>query len=237
MVGNALIMACDQILEKLYKAAATLMGPNVVYDYAAKDERIFLKERPERGLDFTEVVKAAIRADEGNQLIGRGYYTPHDKGMVSPAYSFGAQVSEVEVDQETGKVTLIQVTTAHDCGQVINELGVEGQLEGAFVMGQGYTLSENLVTDQGKILNPSFVDYKLMRATDVPENFTSLMVETYEPEGPFGAKEAGEGLTNPNAGCIANAIYDAVGVRITDMPITPEKILKALDEKRKKENK
>ena len=104
-------------------------------------------------------------------------------------------------------------------------------------MGQGYTLSENLVTDQGKILNPSFVDYKLMRAPDVPENFTSLMVETYEPEGPFGAKEAGEGLTNPNAGCIANAIYDAVGVRITDMPITPEKILKALDEKKKKEAK
>jgi len=112
---------------------------------------------------------------------------------------------------------------------------VEGQLEGAFVMGQGYTLSENLVTDQGKILNPSFVDYKLMRAPDVPENFTSLMIETYEPEGPFGAKEAGEGLTNPNAGCIANAIYDAVGVRITDMPITPEKILRALDEKKKKE--
>ena len=237
MVGNALIMACDQILEKLYKTAAALMGPNVVYDYAAKDGRIFIKERPERGLDFVEVVKAAIRADEGNQIIGRGYYTPHDKGMVSPAYSFGAQVAEVEVDEETGKVTLLQVTTAHDCGQVINELGVEGQLEGAFVMGQGYTLSENLVTDQGKILNPSFVDYKLMRAPDVPENFTSLMVETYEPEGPFGAKEAGEGLTNPNAGCIANAIYDAIGVRITDMPITPEKILKALDEKKKQEAK
>ncbi len=143
-------------------------------------------------------------------------------------------MAEVEVDEETGKVSLIQVTTAHDCGQVINKLGVEGQLEGAFVMGQGYTLSEHLFTDEGKVLNPSFVDYKLMRAPDVPENFNSLLVETYEPEGPFGAKEAGEGLTNPNAGCIANAIYDAVGVRIYDLPITPEKILRALEEQQKK---
>jgi 4-hydroxybenzoyl-CoA reductase subunit alpha len=154
--------------------------------------------------------------------------------MVSPAFSFGAQVAEVDIDEETGKVSLIGVTTAHDCGQIINRLGVEGQLEGAFVMGQGYVLSENLVTDEGRILNPSFIDYKLMRAPDVPENFTSLLVETYEPEGPFGAKEAGEGLTNPSAGCIANAIYDALGVRIYDLPITPEKILKALDEGKRK---
>jgi len=133
------------------------------------------------------------------------------------------------VTLETGKVSPVQVTTAHDCGQVINKQGVEGQLEGAFVMGQGYVLSENLVTDEGMVLNPSFVDYKLMRAPDVADSFTSLLVETYEPEGPFGAKEAGEGLTNPSAGCIANAIYDAVGVRIYDLPITPEKILRALD--------
>ncbi|MHC4598597.1 MAG: xanthine dehydrogenase family protein molybdopterin-binding subunit [Planctomycetota bacterium] len=233
MTGNAVKMAAAEVKERLFEAAAALMKPNVVYSFAAKDNRIVLAERPDRGVDVRDAVKVAIRSGSGQHVVGRGFYTPHGKGMVSPAFSFGAQVAEVAIDLETGKVHMGQVTTAHDCGQVINELGVEGQLEGAFVMGQGYTLSENLVTDDGKVLNPSFVDYKLMRAPDVPENFTSLLVETYEPEGPFGAKEAGEGLTNPNAGCIANAIWDAVGVRIKDMPITPEKILKAIEEKGK----
>ncbi|RLA91032.1 MAG: 4-hydroxybenzoyl-CoA reductase [Deltaproteobacteria bacterium] len=237
MTGNAVKMAAEEIKKQLIEVTASLMVPNVVYDFDIKDGRVFIKDRPERGIELAEVVKTAVRAREGQALFGRGIYTPHGKGMVSPAYSFGAQVAEVEVDLETGKVNMIQVTTAHDCGQVINKLGVEGQLEGAFVMGQGYALSENLITDEGKVLNPSLIDYKLMRAPDIPDNFTSLMVETHEPEGPFGAKEAGEGLTNPNAGCIANTIFDAVGVRIKDMPITPEKILKALDEKKKKEGK
>jgi 4-hydroxybenzoyl-CoA reductase subunit alpha len=230
MTGNAVKMAASEAKEKLLEVAAGMMGPNIVYDLDAKDGRVFLKERPERGVPYEEVVRVAIRTTHGQAIVGRGHYTPHGKGMVSPAFSFGAQVAEVEVDEETGKVSLIQVTTAHDCGQVINKLGVEGQLEGAFVMGQGYALCENLVTEEGRVLNPSFVDYKVPRAPDVPEGFTSLLVETHEPEGPFGAKEAGEGLTNPNAGTIANAVYDAVGVRIYDLPITPEKILQALEE-------
>jgi 4-hydroxybenzoyl-CoA reductase subunit alpha len=234
MTGNAVKMAASDAKRKLLDVAAGMMGPNIVYDLDAKDGRVFLKERPDRSLPYPDVVKVAVRANHGQAIVGRGHYTPHGKGMVSPAFSFGAQAAEVEVDEDTGKVSLIQVTTAHDCGQVINQHGVEGQLEGAFVMGQGYVLSENLVTDEGMVLNPSFVDYKLMRAPDVPENFTSLLVETHEPEGPFGAKEAGEGLTNPSAGCIANAIYDAVGVRIYDLPITPEKILRALEEQKKK---
>jgi 4-hydroxybenzoyl-CoA reductase subunit alpha len=234
MTGNAVKMAANEVKKQLLEVAAGMMKPNVVYDLDAKDGRIFLKERPDRGVNLKDVVAIAVRAKNGMALVGRGVYTPHGKGMVSPAFSFGAQVAEVEVDLETGKVHMVQVTTAHDCGQVINELGVEGQLEGAFVMGQGYTLAENMVTDEGKMLNPSFVDYKLMRAPDVPEKFTSLLVETYEPEGPFGAKEAGEGLTNPNAGCIANAIANAIGVRVHDLPITPEKILRAIEEKRGK---
>jgi 4-hydroxybenzoyl-CoA reductase subunit alpha len=234
MTGNAVKMAASDAKRKLLDVAAGMMGPNIVYELDAKDARVFLKERPDRSIPYPDVVKVAVRANHGQAIVGRGHYTPHGKGMVSPAFSFGAQAAEVEVDEDTGKVSLIQVTTAHDCGQVINQHGVEGQLEGAFVMGQGYVLSENLVTDEGMVLNPSFVDYKLMRAPDVPENFTSLLVETHEPEGPFGAKEAGEGLTNPSAGCIANAIYDAVGVRIYDLPITPEKILRALEDQKKK---
>jgi 4-hydroxybenzoyl-CoA reductase subunit alpha len=233
MTGNAVKMAAEDLKAQLCRVAAGMMGQNIVYSFDMHDGKVVVKERPDRSLPVEEVAAAAVRADEGQKLIGRGLYTPHGKGMVSPAFSFGSQISEVEVDTETGKVSMLAVTTAHDCGQVINELGVEGQLEGAFVMGQGYVLSENLAYDDGKLLNPSFVDYKLMRAPDVPLNFNSLMVETYEPEGPYGAKEAGEGLTNPNAGSIANAIFDAVGVRINDMPITPEKILAALEKKKK----
>jgi 4-hydroxybenzoyl-CoA reductase subunit alpha len=152
--------------------------------------------------------------------------------MISPAFSFGVQAVEVEVDPETGKYRLVNVTTAHESGTVINPIGIEGQLEGAIMMAGGYGYCEDQPMDDGKILNPSIGDYKLIRSLDMPET-KIVEVETYEPEGPFGAKEAGEGLTNPTAGALGNAVYKAVGVRITDLPITPEKVFKALREKEK----
>ena len=154
--------------------------------------------------------------------------------MISPAYSYGVQAAEVEVDTETGKVKLVNVTTAHESGTVINPVGITGQLEGAIMMAGGYGFCEEQPMDNGKILNPSIGDYKLIRSLDMPDT-KILEIDTYEPEGPFGAKEAGEGLTNPTAGAIGNAIFNAVGVRITDTPITPEKILQALKEKKQKE--
>jgi 4-hydroxybenzoyl-CoA reductase subunit alpha len=142
----------------------------------------------------------------------------------------------VDVDTETGKVKLVNVTTAHESGTVINPVGITGQLEGAIMMAGGYGFCEEQPMDDGKILNPSIGDYKLIRSMDMPDT-KILEIDTYEPEGPFGAKEAGEGLTNPTAGAIGNAIYNAVGVRITDTPITPEKILRALQEKQAKGSK
>jgi len=127
-------------------------------------------------------------------------------------------------------VELVNAATAHESGTVINPIGLEGQLDGAFHMAAGYALTEEVKMKDGKILNPNFRDYKLLLAPDMPENEV-LEIDTYEPEGPFGAKEAGEGLTNPTAGAIGNAVYNAVGVRITELPITPEKVLKALEEK------
>ena len=174
------------------------------------------------------MVKDAIRGKEGNAIIGHGHYTPHGKGMVSPAYSFGVQAVEVKVDSETGKVDLLHITTAHECGKVINPIGLEGQVDGASVMAAGWALTEDIQTRNGKIVNDNFRDYKLLLAEDVPE-MTVIEVETHEPEGPYGAKEAGEGLTIPTGAAIANAVYNAVGVRIKDMPITPEKILRALE--------
>jgi 4-hydroxybenzoyl-CoA reductase subunit alpha len=233
MQGNAVKMAASKAKQQILEFATAKLAPNIVYDLDIKDGWIHLIARPERGLSYYDVVKEAIRGKEGQPIIARGHYTPHRKGMISPAYSFGVQAVEADVDPDTGKITLKNCVTAHDCGQVINPLGVEGQLEGAMAMAAGYGFTEDLPMDEGKILNPNLVDYMLLRATEMPE--TKVMeVETYEPEGPFGAKEAGEGLTNPTAGALSNAVFHATGISIKNLPITPEKVFNALKEKRKK---
>jgi 4-hydroxybenzoyl-CoA reductase alpha subunit len=236
MQGNAVKMAAAEAKQQIIEFAAAKLSPNIVYDMDIKDRWVHLIARPERGLSYYDVVKEAIRGKDGQPVMGRGHYTPHRKGMISPAYSFGVQAVEAEVDPDTGRITLKNCVTAHDCGQVINPLGVQGQLEGAIAMAAGYGFTEDLPMDEGKILNPNLVDYKVMRAGEMPE--TEVMeVETYEPEGPFGAKEAGEGLTNPTAGALCNAVYHAAGVSIKNLPITPEKVLEALREKNKKKKK
>jgi 4-hydroxybenzoyl-CoA reductase subunit alpha len=232
MNGNAVKMAAADAKRQLLEYAAAKLKANIVYDLDIKDRWVHLVDRPERGLPYFDVVKEAIRGQDGEAIIGRGHYTPHRKGMISPAYSFGVQAVEVEVDPETGKLKLINVTTAHESGTVINPVGIQGQLEGAIMMAGGYGLCEDQPMDGGKILNPNLVDYKVIRSLDMPET-KILEIDTYEPEGPFGAKEAGEGLTNPTAGALANAVYRAVGVRIKDLPITPEKVFKALQEKKR----
>ncbi|MCK4644860.1 MAG: molybdopterin-dependent oxidoreductase [Candidatus Aminicenantes bacterium] len=236
MQGNAVKRAAAEAKRQIMEFAVAKMAPNIVYDLDIKDRWVHLIARPERGLSYYDVVKEAIRGKDGQPIIARGHYTPHRKGMISPAYSFGVQAVEAEVEPETGKITLKHCATAHDCGQVINPLGVKGQLEGAIAMAAGYGFTEDLPMDEGKILNPNLVDYKLLRATEMPETEV-VEVETYEPEGPFGAKEAGEGLTNPTAGALSNAVYHATGVSIKDLPITPEKVLEALREKNEKKEK
>jgi 4-hydroxybenzoyl-CoA reductase subunit alpha len=206
------------------------MGPNIVYDLDIKDRWVHLIDRPERGLDYFDVVKAALRGKDGQRIVGRGYYTPHRKGMISPAYSYGVQALEIEVDPETGRIDLVNCVTAHDCGQPINPLGLHGQLEGAIHMAAGYGMMEDQPMEDGQIMNPNLVDYKILRAPDMPETEV-IDVITYEPEGPFGAKEAGEGLTNPTAAALANAVLDAVGVAVKTLPITPNKVLREMREK------
>jgi 4-hydroxybenzoyl-CoA reductase alpha subunit len=236
MNGNAVKMAAADAKRQLLEFAVAKLGVNIVYDLDIKDRWIHLVDRPERGVSYFDTVKQAIRGKDGEVIIGRGHYTPHRKGMISPAYSFGLQAVEVAVDTETGKYKLVNVTTAHESGTVINPVGIEGQLEGAIMMAGGYGYCEDQPHENGKILNPEFDGYKLIRSLDMPET-KILPIDTYEPEGPFGAKEAGEGLTNPTAGAIGNAIYKAVGVRITDLPITPEKVFRALREKAPREKK
>jgi 4-hydroxybenzoyl-CoA reductase subunit alpha len=151
---------------------------------------------------------------------------------MSPTYSFGAYVAEVEVDLRTGEVKILKVTVGHDCGQPLNPMSVEGQIEGCIVMGMGYALSENLVFERGQTLNPSLLGYRAPTSNQVPEIAIHHVV-SQDPEGPFGAKETGEGSLDPITPAIANAVYNATGIRIKDLPITPEKILRELKKKEK----
>jgi CO/xanthine dehydrogenase Mo-binding subunit len=146
------------------------------------------------------------------------------------AYSYGAQAVEVEVDEVTGKVEVLRAWTACDVGRAINPAGVEGQIEGGFAQGLGYALFEEMVWEDGRLVNPSLMDYKIPGATDVPLAHTSIIVEEPEPTGPFGAKGVGEPSLVGVAPAIANAIKAAIGQRLTHLPMTAERVLDAIEE-------
>jgi CO/xanthine dehydrogenase Mo-binding subunit len=140
---------------------------------------------------------------------------------------------EVEVDTQTGHVRPVRYVSGVDAGTVINRLAVEGQVVGGVHMGLGYALLEDTVIDEtnGEVLTTDFTDYKTLSAVDMPAVQT-IIADTFEPTGPFGAKGCGEGVTNPIAPAVCNAVYNAVGVRIRNLPITPEKVLNGLEENR-----
>jgi len=233
--GNAARTAAQVAKEKLFEAVAERMEVSVK-DLEVKDRRIYLKENPGKGMSFQEAIKVYQYSDRPMPIIGRGSYQPPAKepttllkedGNFSPAYSFMTQAAEVEVDTRTGKVKVLKMVAAHDCGKAINPMLVEGQLEGSVVGGMGQALYEEVMIEKGQVLNPSFLDYGIPTAREIPE-ITSVEVETNDPEGPFGAKESGEGTQLAPAPAIINAIYDAIGVRFKSLPVTPEKILEAL---------
>ena len=238
MGGNAVVMASKDVLQKLFTIAAGIWKCDT-QDLEASDNRIFLRVDKSKAMEWEEAARLYFN-DQG-PLIGTGWYKPPEglggdyKGAAvgtSPAYSYSSSVCECRVDLETGKVKLKRFTDYHDCGTPINPQAVHGQVEGAIVMGAGETLMEDVRYDEkGNILNPNLHDYLLLTAKDSPEIFSGI-VDSYEPEGPYGAKEVGEGATLPVLAAVAHAIANAIGVWVKELPITPERILKALKEKR-----
>jgi CO/xanthine dehydrogenase Mo-binding subunit len=193
-------------------------------------------------IGFEEAVGIAL-AFHG-ALVSKGTYAPPEEARggkfkgagvgPSPSYSYSAQVAEVSVDTETGRVQVHRIVAAHDCGKALNPLTVEGQVEGSVYMGLGQALQEEMVWNNGRLMNPSLLEYRIPSTLETPE-IECIIVESNDPEGPFGAKEAGEGSLAATIPAVANAIYDAVGVRINTLPITPEKVLAALREKQKRD--
>ncbi len=150
-------------------------------------------------------------------------------GNIAPAYSFAAQAVEVEVDTETGQVTLVDSFVSDDCGKALNPLAIHGQTNGATVQAIGWALYEQLQLEGGRMANGNFADYTMATSDAVPM-LRGGIVESNDPNGPYGAKGASETAILPGAPAIANAVYDAIGVRIRDLPITPEKVLAGLRE-------
>ena len=236
MMGNAAYEAAMKVRTQLFKAVAEEL--NVPPEQLeARDHQIFERETNE-GLSFAE---AAQLAEEKFGLIGAvGSYTPPQKlGQYkgsgvgpSPAYSFSACVVQVDCDKETGEVRVEKIWMAHDIGQAINPILVEGQIEGSIYMALGEALMEEQVFRKNLHKIPSMLDYKSLTFKEMPP-VESILIETDEPNGPFGAKEAGQGPLLPVMPAVANAVYDALGILIDEIPITPEKVLKALEEKLK----
>jgi 4-hydroxybenzoyl-CoA reductase subunit alpha len=197
-------------------------------------------EGPKDQMTFEEAVVAAI--DFHGALTGTGSYAPplaarggkHKGAGVgpSPAYSYSAQVIEVSVDEETGEVTVHKVWAAHDCGRALNPVSVDGQIIGSVWMGMGQALTEEMVWKDGLLMNPGLLEYRSPSSVESPA-IEPIIVESIDPEGPFGAKECSEGSLAATIPAIANAIYDAVGVRLHESPFTPERVLAAI---RAKEN-
>ncbi len=238
--GNATLRAARDAKQQILDVVAKENNLNAAeLDIAA--EEVILKKDNSILMDFDKALELCYSFNYGRQIIGRGSYnpptTPIDfrtgEGNVSGSYGFEAQVAEVEVNKETGEVKLLKMWDAHDIGKAINPQAVEGQIEGSLVMGIGYTFLENLRFDQkGRPANGNFANYRLPRSMGTPP-VESIMVESNDPEGPFGAKGMGEASLLPTSAAIANAIYDAVGIRLKELPFTPDKIIKALMEKEK----
>lgn len=243
--GNAAKIAAEDAKMQLAEVASKAFEISIE-DLEFKDRKVFPKGSPDRAMKLDRLIRYAEHkmGKENKTIIGRGSYDSGidfidfktGKGNISAAYTFAADVVELEVDPESGKITILTAVGAHDIGKALNPVLCSGQLDGAWVQAMGQIFFEELQRDKedGHVLNPSFMDYKMPTSMDIPLKNEHIFVESIDPEGPFGAKEVGEGSSVAIFPAIGNAIFDAIGVRIQDLPITPEKVLKAIKKRQER---
>ncbi|EQD72451.1 Aldehyde oxidase and xanthine dehydrogenase, molybdopterin binding protein, partial [mine drainage metagenome] len=237
MMGNAARRAAEDLKAQLLRAASHRTG-HPVEQLEVAYERIQVRHRPEVGVTFMEALHAAM--ERAGALTATGAYSSPPMGGsfkgaragTAPAYSFGAYVAEVAVDPETGLYRAEKMWAAFDCGRPLNRLAVEGQVEGSIHMALGQVMGESMNYRGARLLNPSLLEYKIPAPAQMPE-IEVLLVGDDDPEGPFGAKEAGEGPLIAALPAMGNAIYDAVGVRCYELPITPDRIVRGIEDRRK----
>jgi xanthine dehydrogenase molybdenum-binding subunit len=233
IAGNAALLAARELRAKLLALAATVMDePEADLELAGGQVRV--REHPERSLAYDRVVRAAHFREGGRTLMAEAFYDPPNemlskdlRGNVSATYGFAAQAVLLEVDEATGAIDVLRIASAHDVGRALNPMAAEGQIHGGIHMGLGYALCEQLVIQAGRVVNPQFMEYALVSARDMPEIAIQL-IETVDEAGPFGAKGLGESGVIPVAAAVANAVKDAIGIRLTELPLTPERVHRAL---------
>jgi 4-hydroxybenzoyl-CoA reductase alpha subunit len=231
--GNAALDAAREAKKEIAQVASKMLEtePDQI---VLEEGKIFVRGSEDR-YEFSEVASYAIDK-MGRPLSGKGrfidrlppgYTIMEAYAKNIPTFTFGTQVAEVEIDTDTGEVKVLKVVTANDTGKTINKAMAEGQLEGAVVQGIGYALTEKLILENGDVINDGFLDYKIPSIGDIPE-IETILIESQDPHGPFGAKGIGEYGLVPTAAAISNAIYNACGIRVHELPISRELILEEL---------
>jgi len=237
VTGNAVKLAAEKAREILFESAAPMLEVRAD-QLEARDRKIQVLGFPSKSVTIGEAAHYSENV-LGNPSIGSASYNPPtvamdpETGQGKPfnTYVYATQIADVEVDDETGEVEVKKIVAVHDCGTPINPMLVEGQIQGGISMGVGFALQEEILFKDGVQVNPNLTNYIMPTSLDMPELEVEL-VDNYDPTGPFGAKGAGEPTAVPTAACIMNAIYDAVGVRMTSLPATAERVLDAIEAKR-----
>lgn len=238
-MGNAVKMAAADARAQIITLAAPLLGAGPD-DLGIKAGNVYVKACSKKALPIAQVLSQHY--GRCGTVLGRGYYFPKMPNKSAEYYSrymvywlLGANGAEVEVNTKTGQVKVLKIWGDFDAGKVIHPTNCEGRIQGGAIMGLGFAMAEEVIFQEGEVMNPSFLTYKLLSAPDVPE-VVPILVEHSHPLGPYGAKGLGETTNVSVPPAIANAIFDAVGVRIKDLPITPDKVLEALKKKAQQEN-
>ena len=240
LAGQAAQKAAQDVRDQLAAFAAEQWGVKPE-DILFRNRQVTVKGSPEKTMPFQKLAQAACYSGSGAVIVGKGYSQygleeyDFDKGVgnAGTSYSFTSQLSGVDVDLETGFVKCTDIVIAHDCGRPLNPINVEAQNQGAAVQGLGQTLYEGFRMSNGRTLNPNLVDYKMPLSLDAPR-IKVIDIITDDPDGPYGAKEASEGAIVSTPPSVVSAIHDATGIWFKEQPITPEKIVMALREKKTK---
>lgn len=235
--GNAVLRAARSVREILLAEAERLLRVSTGRMRFYKCG-LYVDDEPEPRLSLVEIIQSC--RSQGVMTLGHGWFNPRTvepdpvtgqgefyASYAYATYAYATQIVEVEVDTETGEVAVLKVVAAHDVGRAINPRQVEAQIEGGCIMGLGNGILEEVILQNGRILTPNLHEYLIPTVMDIPEVYPVILEET-EPTGPWGAKGVGEPALIPTAAAIANAVYDAIGVRICELPLTPEKVLAAL---------
>jgi 4-hydroxybenzoyl-CoA reductase alpha subunit len=240
LAGQATQKAARQAKRQLLEAAANTWQVEPE-DVEIRQGEVFVLSDPEKSMPFGRLARIACYSGTGAVILGTGYSSygvePLDLnsgiGNGGTSYSFTAQTARVGVDTETGKISVTDFVIASDCGRLLSPITAEGQIEGGAIQGMGQTLYEDFIMDRGKTLNSTFLDYRMPVSTDVP-SIRLIDIVTDDPDGPFGAKEASEGSIVSTPPAVVSAIHDATGVWFKELPITPEKVVGALRERKSK---